>query len=228
MINFNLKQNSYDRFVPYLLGVLLLIGASVLGWWGYRLYLDKIEQSAFRDLAESIEAFDKFMASGTDKESVNAEKLADLERAFVFGAQKYSKSKLIPFFYLYKADTLIQKGDFPGAVGALDSAIDKVEKDSSFYYLFLTKKALLESDNDLSKEQGLKELNELAVNNNNPFAPMASYYLGLYYYQLGKDKENIDKAKSIWNDALDRQERLTTATECSWCELIRSKLKTLS
>lgn len=227
MINFNLKQNAYDKYLPYLFGTLLLIGASILGWWGYRLYLDKIEQSAFRDLSESIEAFDKFMTS-VDKQSVGGDKLEDLERAFIVGAQKYSKSKLIPFFHLYKADILIQKGDFSGALGALDNAIDKVEKDSPFYYLFLTKKALLQSDNDLSKEQGLKELNELAVNKNNPFAPMAAYYLGLYYYQLGKDKENIDKAKSIWKEALDRQERLTKASECSWCEIIRSKLKTIS
>ena len=49
------------NILPYLLGALLLVGVSILGWWGYRLYLNKVEQAAFRDLAESIEAFDKFM-----------------------------------------------------------------------------------------------------------------------------------------------------------------------
>jgi len=227
MINLNLKRTAYDKYIPYLLGILLLIGASLLGWWGYRLYLDRVEQSAFRDLAESIEAFDKYMESG-DKQSLGTDKLEDLERAFVFGAQKYDKSKLVPIFYLYKADILIQKGDFTAAIDAIDSAINKVEQNNPFYYLLVTKKALLESDNELSKEQGLKELNDLATNAQNPFAAMASYYLGLYYYHINNDKENIDKAKTIWQSALDRQEHLAATKECSWCELIRSKLKTIS
>lgn len=230
MINSSLKQSFYDKYMPYLLVVLLLIGGSVLGWWGYRLYLDKVEQAAFRDLAESIESFDKFIKTRGDKQSElgGVDKLEDLERAFEVGAKKYGKSKLIPFFYLYRADTLIQKGDFTAGLDALNVAIDKVEKDNPFYYLLLTKKALLQSDNESLKEQGLKELNDLAVDSNNPFAPMSAYYLGLYYYHLGNGKENIAKAKDIWQAALDRQEHLTKTKECSWCELIRSKLKNIS
>ena len=78
------------------------------------------------------------------------------------------------------------------------------------------------------KEEGLKELNELSLDKNNPFAPMSSYYLGLYYYHLGEDKENLTRQKIYGNDALDRQEHLTKAKECSWCELIRAKLKNIS
>jgi len=226
MINSNLKQSNFDKYVPYVMAALLLMGGGIAGFWGYRLYLDKIEQAAFKDLAESIESFDKFVALSADKQVVSGgvDKLEDLERAFVFGAQKYEKSKLIPFFYLYKADSLIQKGDFNAAVGALQSAINKVEKDNPFYYLLLSKKALVQSDNDLLKEQGLKELHELTMDVNNPFAPMSGYYLGLQYYHAG----DVAKAKDIWKATLDRKKVLNSTKECSWCEKIRSKLNNIS
>jgi len=226
MINSSLKQSIFDKYAPYLLGTLLLIGGGMLGFWGYRLYLDKIEQAAFKDLAESIEAFNAFVALNPEKQvaSGGTQKLDDLEQAFIVGAQKYDKSKLIPFFYLYKADSLIQKGDFNAALVALESAIDKIEKNNPFYYLLLSKKALLQADNDASREQGIKELNELAMDANNPFAPMSGYYLGLHYYHAG----NVAKAKDIWKDALDKQESSSVAKECSWCDQIRSKLNTIS
>lgn len=221
MFNANLKDTINDnKYMPYLMAMILFMGSGILGWWGYKFYVNKVEQSAFKDLAESIEAFNKFLAANEKQTAAGIEdRLDDLERAFVFGAQKYGKSKLAPFFYLYKADSLIQKGDFNAALDALNSAINKIEKDNPFYYLLLSKKALLQSDNELSKEQGIKELNDLALDANNPFASMAGYYLGLDYYH----SDNSAKAKEIWQRTLDRSNK-----ECSWCELIRTKLENIS
>lgn len=231
MVNTNLKQTFFDKYTPYAMAVVLLIGMGILGWWGYRFYLDRIEQAAFKDLAENIEAFNKFIAMSPDKQqnAGGVDRLEDLERAIDTGVKRHSSSKLIPFFYLYKADALIQKGDFVGAVGALENALNKLEKSDPFYYLFLTKKALVQVDHESTNAEGLKALNDLGLDKDNPFAPMASYYLGLHYYHLGGDKKaTIDQAKAIWQSALDRRMPLTASKECSWCELIRAKLKTIS
>ena len=219
MYDSNLKMSSYAKYVTYLALSVLMFGLGMLGWLGYNYYSNRAEQAVFADLAENVEEFNKFLSSGRDVTLDGENKLDDLEHAFKIGSERHSKSKLAPYFRLYEADALIQKGKFDEALNVLNLAINGVDKANPFYYLFLSKGALIKTDNESLKEEGLKELNDLANDINNPFSAMAGYYLGLFYYHSNDEV----KAKDIWQNVLDKNKK-----DCSWCNLISSKLKDIA
>src|SRR5262245_58907145 len=120
-----------EKRIYYGMGILALAGLLAAGWFGYSWYVRNKEQAAYKELAESIDAYIKSTGYG-----YNLEKLVDSERAFGVGAQKHTSSRLHPFFLAYQADALIQQGKQKDAVALFDKLITEIDRKHPLYYLF--------------------------------------------------------------------------------------------
>lgn len=179
-----LTQNkAWQRNINAAAGALILAGALAAGWYGYGWYKRSKEQAAYKDLAESIDGYDKVRSGMGQAE----EKWTDIERGFREGAQRNSSSTLQPYFLLYQAEALIEQGKQQEAIALMDKAIPLISKSNPLYYAYAIKRALMKTDasDEATKSQGRKELSGLAQDAQNPLQDMARYYAGLDALEQG-------------------------------------------
>ncbi len=164
-----------DKRTYYAAGFLGLIGLAVAGWYGYSWYNRMQERTAYRDLAEIIEIHGKAHTAPSN------EKWNDLDRALDVGARKHSSSVLHPYFLTFRADVLIEEGKQKEALDLMNKATAEIPKTQPLYYLYATKRALMNMDSDDTalQKQGRDELQALARDTKNPTQDMALYYAGL-------------------------------------------------
>ena len=157
-------------------GILVLAGLLGAGWLGYSWYMRSKEQSAYKDLAESIDGYTKtrMMPGG-------AEKWVDVERGFRAGAERNPSTKLQPYFLAFEAEALLEQGKSKEAIGLLDKAVGMISRNNSLYFLYALKRALMkiDSSDEVLQKSGRQELAELAKDTANPVQDMARYYSGL-------------------------------------------------
>lgn len=158
-------------------GAFALVGLLVAGWYGYSWYNRSKEQAAYKDLAESLDAYSKVRQSMGHGE----EKWTDIERGFKEGAQRNSSSKLQPYFLVFQADALIEQGKHQEALPLMDKAVSLLSKSNPLYYQYAIKRALMKTDaaDEATQKQGRQELADLAKDATNPLQDMARYYAGL-------------------------------------------------
>lgn len=202
-------------------GIILLLGLGFFGaWYGYSWYFRNIEIAAHKDLAESLDEYQKQLRFSMDDKA-----WSDIERAFETGAKRHTGSKLYPYFLAYQADALIHQGKLQEALNVLSNMLPNLTAKQELYYLYATKKALLQIDMEECKPvqkcvtslaNAIAELERLSKDNQNPFQDMATYYLGLNTW----DKQNKEQAKSIWQTIVARPE----AERTSWYSAVQEKL----
>lgn len=195
-----------------LMGSILLVGGSL--WW-YQRY--QRQQAAYA-LVGALEDSDRAMRSATP----SRETIGELEQAFMTGAQRYASTTIAPFFQAFAAEMQLRKGDAPQALTTLQHAVKGMTSSSPYYYLYVTKIALLQLDSadESVRTAGRNALQELTDSTKNPHRDMARYYLGLHEWSLG----NRLAAKNIWSSLLDtKSEKPST-----WARLAQAKLALLS
>ncbi len=178
-------------YLAFIVGLSALVSA---GWFGYAWYVKRQEQAAYKDLAESIDAFYKVLAA-----SNNTQAWQDVVTAFTVGAQRHARSHLAPYFLAYQADALLYQGDQQSALSVMDNMISMLSKTSPLYYTYATKRALMKLDAQQPdiKQQAKAELEQLIKDSANPSytKDMALYYAGLDAWNQG-DKE---QARAYWS-----------------------------
>lgn len=187
----NIAYDWIQKYSNYFIALAALAALGAGGWFGYRLYVDKYEQSAYKDLAENIEGFQKAVSSG------NSARYLDVERAFAIAGDRHKKSKLYPYFLAYKADILGIEGKQKEAIETMNALLSSIDKKQPLYYLYAIKSALmkLDSSDEAVKNEGRTTLMQLAEDNQNPVRDMALYYRGLEAWQKG----DVAEGKKFWN-----------------------------
>ena len=202
-----------DKRVYYgaaILAVVLLLSG---GWLGYRWYRVSQERAAYKELAESIDAYSRIttLADAEDQ-------LMDSDRAFLAGAEAHRSSVLYPFFLAFQADTLIRLGKVVEAAKQLDKAVKAMDPQHPLYFLYAIKAALVKIDTkDATQEkEGRAMLATLASNVANPLQDMALYYSGLDADTQGEQSQAASKYKEIIAHG---------KKESYWYQLADAKLK---
>ncbi len=177
-------------------GALFVVGLGLVtgGWFGYRWFQASKERAAYKDLAESIDSYER-VTTLADSET----ELKDSERAFRVGAEAHRSSVLYPFFLAFEADTLIRLGKGNEAAAQLDKAVKAMDQQHPLYYLYALKAALVKIDTQdatLEKE-GRASLDTLASSAANPLQDMALYYVGLDADTKGDRARAAAKFKEI-------------------------------
>lgn len=178
----------------------LIFGVTVLAYFGYKLYFNRYERSAHKDLSNTIDEFYKKLSGNT-----NQAVWADLERAFATGAKRYSRSNLLPYFLAFQADAAIAQNKLKEAIELMSSSVSKISKDNPIYYSFAIKLALMKSDSSeaVFKKQAIEDLQNLSQDNKNPLKDMALYYLALEYLN-NNEKEKSQKTLASILDSSDK------------------------
>lgn len=101
--------------------------------------------------------------------------------------KQYGKSAMAPYFLFIQAEALYQQKKTAEALNNIRTALSNISTSSPLFYLYKSKQAsiLLEQDNEVEKNQGLAELQELARNEKNPQQDKALYDLAHYYDKIG-------------------------------------------
>lgn len=201
-----------DKRIKYL-SILLLIGGLLLaGWFGYKWYVDRYEQAAYKDLSESIDGYNKVLSNPSP------EKWVDVEQAFEVGSKRHSKSVLYPYFLAFEADALIHQNKKEQAITVMNDMLGRLSNKQPLYYLYAIKRALIKVDSaDTNVQQeGEKELAALSSDASNPIRDMALYHAGLDAWHKG-DKI---KAEKLWKDILGLGN-----PNSNWYQLAQAKLR---
>lgn len=198
------------REITLLFVALAFLGLGVLG---YRYYRSRVEQAAYKELAEAIDEYSRMTTFAADDS-----KLAETERAFAAGAEEHRSSVLYPFFIAFQADALIRQGNLTEGAQLLDKAIDAMDAQHSLYHLYALKAALVKIDTkDAALEKrGRDQLNLLASNVANPLQDMALYYKALDADTRGEQ----DLARSTYKEIIAHDKK-----DSYWYQLADMKLK---
>jgi tetratricopeptide (TPR) repeat protein len=183
-----------DKRLFYVAYVVVGLGVVGTGIYGYRWYQAGKEQAAYKELAQSIDAYERItMLADSEKE------LQDSERAFKAGAEGHSSSALYPFFLAFEADTLIRLGKIDEAAVLLDKAVKAMGQSNPLYHLYALKAALVKLDTQDAtlQQEGRASLDSLASMAANPLQDMALYYAGLYADTKGDHSTAVTRFKEI-------------------------------
>lgn len=177
-----------DKRLSYGALVVVGLGLAASAFYGYRWYQAGKERAAYKELAGSIDSYERItMLADSEKE------LTDSERAFRAGSEAHSSSALHPFFLAFEADALLRLGKVTEAAQQLDKAVKAMDKQHPLYYLYAIKAALVKIDTQDATlgKQGRAELDTLGSMAANPLQDMALYYGGL------DADTNGDRAKAV-------------------------------
>lgn len=169
-----------------------LIGAgAVAGYSWYRSYHEKNAQQAF------TRAFSLF------EDALSREKGAawdDVERAFAAAARDNAGSDLAPYFFAFQAEAVARQGKHDQARDLMTLAMKNMPSSSPLASFYAIKMALMKIDaaDAVIAQEGMKELQVLALDVKNAQQDMALYYAGLLSWLAGDDVQ----AKNYW-DMLD-------------------------
>ncbi len=209
----NVTQDMWTtKRIQYVLIFALVSGLLTAGWFGYAWYIDRYEQAAYKDLAESIDGYYKALSS------TDAGRWADVERAFQAGSERHKSSKLYPYFLAYKADALSYQGKQKEAQEVMNVLLTSMNTKHPLYYFYTTKAALMKLDasEEAVKKEGRDQMQKLAQDNKNPARDMALYYRGLDAWQQG----NKEDAQKLWNDIIAQGNK-----DSQWYQRAQAKIR---
>lgn len=211
MLMSNMYNKYYKQYGVYLAILIGALSLGVLGWFGYSWYVKKYEESASKDLSESIDAFYKVFM---EKNNVQWD---NIEQAFAVSAKRHEKSVLYPYFLAYQAEALIREKKLSQAVNVMDTMLASLDKKQILYPLYAIKRARIKMDMQDPEVQksGQQELDQLAQDSQNPFQDMAIYYQGLDLWY----KNNKEQAQKVWNELISKGKR-----DSQWYHMAQNKL----
>lgn len=197
------------------LAMLALLGA----WWVYAYFAGQKEKEAQKSLASCIELYDQ--ASGSAETSIP---WSSVESACKRAYDEHSGSNLAPYFLGYQAEALIKQNKLDEAVTVMAHALQSMASSSPLYNLHATKLALMEMDSaeSATRAQGLKRLEELAVDTKNQQRDEALYYLGLYHWHAN----DVVKAKEAWQTLAEFSS--SSQVPSVWMQLVSDRLALLA
>jgi tetratricopeptide (TPR) repeat protein len=200
------------RFIRAALAVLLASVVIAGGYGAYRWHISHREQKAQRSFAECLSAL-----GGEPKDVAEWKRIAELFKARY---DRHASSNLAPFFLVYASDAEHAAGDAAAAESLMIRAVDLLPESSPVYYLLASKRALMKSDSSdaATREQGVRELQDLAQLPRNPYKDIPLYYRGLAAYQKG----DFDGAKASWMRLIREY-----GNDSLWSEPARTRLALL-
>lgn len=202
-----------DKRIYYGAALVGVFALASISWLGYRWYRTDKERAAYKELAQSIDAYGQVITLENA-----TEQLTDSERAFLASAEQHHSSVLFPFFLAFHADALIRLGKIREAAVQLDRAVKAMDASHPLYFLYAIKAALVKIDTqDLSLEkEGRAQLASLASQGSNPLRNMA-----LYYSALDADTQgDRSRAASQYKEIMSHSKK-----ESYWYQLADAKLK---
>jgi predicted negative regulator of RcsB-dependent stress response len=208
------KQRAlYTKYASIACGVALVATGLFYGYRWYVVYREREAQAVLSDYIHKAQ-------SGSEAS------LAAIETLFQEGAQKQSGSYLEPYFLVFQANALIKEGKLDDAIAVMEKAIADMSKNNLLLPLFETKRALMQLDSgvEATKQAGFQKLTELAHNVNNPYADMALFFLGNYYWSADK----LDDAKQVWQELIEAQRKQEIVASSPWAQLAHSKLQQIT
>ncbi len=202
----------YTKYASVAFGVAIIITALFFGYRWYVVYREREAQAVLADYMHKAQA---------DSDA----SLATMETLFQEGAQKQSGSYLEPYFLVSQANILIKENKLEDAIGVMEKAIARMSKDNVLLPLFEVKRALMQLDSTVleTKQAGLQKLIELAHDIKNPYADMALYFLGHYYWSV----DNLEEATKVWQELIEitRKEQVAPSP---WAQFAHIKLQQIT
>ena len=188
-----LKNRDYTTWAL----TLAMIGLIVFGGFkGYSHYIQSRERAAQLAMSEAFEEYDHAMyqlVEGDQSKEVVQQKLEDAHLGFDQVIHSHKNSNLVASAHAFEADIYWYEGKKEQALDSMEKALKSLKK-SPLTYVLKTKYALLKMETD-RLEEGLVDLQQLALDEKNPNADTAAFYLG-YYYWSTKDEA---KAREAWS-----------------------------
>lgn len=196
-----------------LLGILVLIAL----FYSYRWYSNRQEQAAQYAFNTLIDEYIELQKQPDADYNTIAQKFAQLYA-------HYKNSAVGPFIASFHVDALLKAQRHDDAIAVMDMVVTALPKDPNTAALFKTKHALLLLDSVIAEKQevGLKELEQLADNIDNPHRDYALYHLGLYHWT----HNNMQQARVAWQELVDSQE-VELSAPSPWVEAVSEKLATI-
>lgn len=173
--------------------VLLLLGI----WNGYRWYTVTQEQKAQFAMSEAFEEYDRAVYRMVDSkekdDQVAKQQLEDALLSLDIVTRNHGGSSVLPACaHAFKADIHWYDGKKEEALEEMGKAITAGRK-TPLVYVWKTKLAMMKLDAG-KQDEGIAELNALALDEKNMTADRAAFELG-YYYWCNKDESN---ARAAW------------------------------
>lgn len=210
----NQKQRAmYAQYASIAFGASVIITGLFFGYRWYVVYREREAQAVLADYIHKAQT------------TPNAS-LAAIEQLFQEGAQRESSSHLEPYFLVFQANAMVKEGKLDEAIGVMEKAITHMSKDNILLPLFEGKRALMQMDSAVAETQqaGLQKLTELAHNTANPYADMALYFLGHYYWSVN----NLEEAKKVWQELIEAQMKEQMGAPSPWAQLAHMKLQQIT
>lgn len=189
----------------------------------YRWHINRQQRLAQLAFSESLEVYHQAWAVDLTPE-LEAEKLGlweEVELAFKSAHEQNGSSTFGPFYVAFEAQAMAHQGKIQEAVDLLDKAMRALTKYPQFYYLFKTTQALILFE-DKDQQKAIDALKAVAMDEKNPMAAMAYFYLGEYYlYQ-----QDQAHAKEAFNKAITTQGN-DVRFASPWMALAQAKVQQL-
>lgn len=224
------EQYSAQYAKEFTIGTILLVvlvGGYFLNSW----YTKRREEKAFDAFSELVVSLDQAeqtvqsLNSVKDKEKIYQvynDVLILLDALY----QEHMGSYLAPYFLALKSELILkQTHDYNQALQLLDQALAGMDKKGSVGGLFYMKriKMGLDSEDTKTKQDALKNLEQLATDVTSYLQQEAQYVLALYYMAYGE----IEKAQKILKDLVDSNDD-SALIKSLWVKLAQEKLGLVS
>jgi hypothetical protein len=178
-----------EYIIPTFFAVILAIVAAI-GYGSYTWYSSSREAYAHRLLTSGLQEFEQALTQD------NAQSWQGVAETFAEGYKRAGNSNLAPIFLAFESEALLRQGKADQARERMHTVMKQLSQKSPFYYVYAIKAAMLDidADDEMTQEQGLKQLTSLAQSMKNPQRDYALYQLGFYYFM----NEQTDKAKEYF------------------------------
>jgi predicted Zn-dependent protease len=206
----------FNKYRTYVLAGLVAAGLIISGIIYMYLSHMKRNQSALHTLTELLVDHDRAFES--------ADLWQEIEFASQTGQRQYAKTSMSPYFLALQAEALLHQDKLDEALSVMEKAVQQVLQ-SPLYPMYALKYARMKiaSENQATREEGLRELTRFAEDNKNPEQEQAQYYVGLYYHLLGQ----IEKAQELWRLIVDKYKgaEATPARPSVWAAMAERSMQ---
>ena len=221
-----LREYNYSTWLSTVVMLVLFVfgGFNVRKW-----YVASREQKAQFAMSEAFEEYDRavlrMVESKESDDQIAKQQLEDAHLSFDIVLRNHGSSALSSCAHAFEADIYWYEGKKDEAIQAMDSAIKGAPK-SPLLYEWKTKSALMKLD--AGKEQeGISELNALAVDPKNATADRAAFELG-YYYWCNKDEAHARDAWQLLEKFSGSKDDEFKRTASPYLAIAQMKMSTIS
>ncbi len=189
-------------------------------------YVERSEKAAQTVFSEAFDEYTKVTNeyfSGKQVESAINQQWEDVKVSLAYIDKKHGNTVYAAAAYALQAQVLMQQKQYEQALEAMQKALSLVSRLSPLFYLYSMELALMRIDAG-NKEDGLRDLKELANDPKNQFSDNARFYVGYYYWSL----QDIENAKKEWasfvRDSKTEEDSEAEKYSSPWALFVRSKL----